>query len=163
MMDFQIKRSGRRCHATERELSAGEEFVSELVAERGEVNRYDYCLDAWQGPSGESIGWWRARVPRNDGGKVYWAPRDVLVSYFETIQGNEPLQSTAYVMALVLIRKRILQLVDSEGEGASEVLELRYPREKKTWKVPVVELTDSQIREIQQELSEQLFMDQPPE
>jgi len=163
MMDFQIKRTGRRCHATERELKPGEEFFSDLVKNKGELRRRDFCSEAWEGPHVNSIGWWRSTIPKIDGGRVYWAPREVLLSYFESLQQNEKYKSTAYVMALVLVRKRILKLVDSAKKDGAEVLEVRYGKEDKTYIVPVIELSHDEMNEIQQELAQQLFMDHPPE
>ena len=163
MMDFQIKRTSRHCHATERELKPGETFFSDLVQEDDELVRRDFCEKAWQGPDASSLGWWKAMIPVVEGGRVYWAPRDVLLAYFDSLSGKPQHQPTAYVMALVLVRKRILQLVDSATSTEGEVLEVRHARDNKTYTVPVVQLTPEQINQIQQELGEQLFMDQPPE
>lgn len=163
MMDFQIKRTSRHCHATERELKPGELFFSVLVEEDGVLSRQDYCEEAWEGPIDGSIGWWRARIPETEGGRVYWAPRDVLLAYFDSIVEKADHTATTYVMGLLLVRKRILQLVDSEVTDEGEFLELRYAKEKRTYKVPVVDLGDGQVNDIQRELADQLFTDQPPE
>ncbi len=163
MMDFQIKRTGRRCHETDRELKPGETFYSELVDEEGELTRRDLSSEAWDGPHENSIGWWQARVPDIQGGKVYWAPRDILLSYFESLQQHEQHRAAAYVMALLLVRKRILKLVDSIEQDGIECLEVRYAKDNKTWNVPVVELKNEQAESIQQELAQQLFTDHPPE
>lgn len=165
MMDFQIKKSARRCQATDRELTAGESFYSDLISDGDQYVRKDFCETAWEGPDENSIGWWKASIPKVDSGKVYWAPRDVLISYFESLLQGEQHCATAYVLALALIRKRILQLVDSQtaDDGKSELLEVAYKKEGKTWNVTVVELTNEKIAKIQQELGEQLFMDHPPD
>lgn len=163
MMDFQIKRTSRHCHATERELQPGEMFFSDLVEEEGVLSRQDFCEEAWQGPSDDSIGWWRARIPETEGGRVYWAPRDVLLAYFDSIVEKTDQAATTYVMGLLLVRKRILQLIDSETTDSGEFLELKYAKEKRTYKVLVVDLSDEQVNEIQRELGDQLFTDQPPD
>lgn len=163
MMDFQIKKTGRRCFSTDRELVAGELFYSELVQEGDLIERRDYCEEAWAGQHEHSLGSWQARIPKRDGDRVYWAPRDVLFSYFESLQQNEAHQSAAYVMALLLIRKRMIQLIDSRVEGNQEWMEVQSKKENKTWNVLVVELDVAAIQKIQQELAEQLFMDHPPE
>ncbi|MGI9516099.1 MAG: hypothetical protein ACR2NP_03555 [Pirellulaceae bacterium] len=161
MMEFQIKKTSRRCHTTDRELQSGETFYSELVQEHGEFQRRDYCEEAWQGAQEDGIGWWKSQIPETDGGRVYWAPRDILLSYFESLHDNPAHADTLYVMALVLLRKKYLQLVDS-GD-ATELMELQDKRAGKTWKIAVVPLSNEQVATIQQELGEQLFMDQPPE
>lgn len=163
MMDFQIKRTGRHCQETDRELKPGEEFYSELICESAALVRKDYSAEAWQGPDANSVGWWRARIPQMDGGRVYWAPREVLLAYFESLRDLPTVPPAAYVMALLLVRKRILQWVDTRETPRGEIMELKYVKENKTYEVAVVELSDQQINGIQQELAEQLFMDQPPE
>lgn len=163
MMDFQIKKTGRRCFATDRELVAGEPFYSDLVQSGQDIERRDYCEEAWTGPGEGSLGWWRARIPKRDGDRVYWAPRDVLFAYFESLQQNDAHQATAYVMALLMIRKRMVQLVDTHEEDGKEWLEVQFKKENKTWNVTVVELDAAAIQQIQLELAEQLFMDHPPE
>ena len=163
MMDFHIKRTDRHCHATERELKPGEQFFSDLVKEGDGLVRRDYCEEAWSGPGEHSIGWWKATIPEVAGGRVYWAPRNVLLAYFDSLTAQPRSKPTVFVMALLLVRKRILQLVDSEQTPEGEVMEVRHTRENKTWKVNVIELTPEQVDAIQQELAEQLFMDQPPD
>ena len=56
MLDFEIRRSGRRCAKTDREFRQGEVFYSVLIPEGSEVQRYDYCHEAWQGPPENAIG-----------------------------------------------------------------------------------------------------------
>ncbi len=163
MVDFQIKRTGRRCQTTDRELKPGEEFYSQLVQQDDGLVRQDYSLEGWQGPQANSVGWWRARIPQLDGGRVYWAPREVLLTYFDSLQGVEKHQPTAYVMGLLLVRKRILQWVDCRQTPLGEIMELHSSRENQSYEVPVVALDATQIEEIQKELAEQLFMDQPPD
>ncbi len=165
MMDFDIKRTARRCHATDRELKPGESFYSELVEENNEMRRVDYCEEAWNGPTPNCIGWWKARIPERDSGKVYWAPRNVQIAYFEQLLSSSGTAVTAYVMALLLVRRRVLQLVDSHCEEGShtEVMELYSAKDKNTYHVAVQSPAPGEIALIQQELASHLFMDEPPE
>jgi len=163
MMDFQIKRTTRRCFETEQDLKPGQPFYSELVDDDGELCRRDYSESAWQGPGEHSIGWWKSRIPQIQGGKVYWAPRDILLSYFQSLQQHEKNAATTYVMALLLVRKRLVKLVDSIQREGGEVMEINYAKEDKTWTIPVVQLSGSQVAESQNELAQQLFMDHPPD
>ncbi len=167
MMDFQIKRSGRRCHATDRELTPGEEFISELVAADSgaptDFERRDYCLEAWQGPVDGSIGWWRSRIPEPDSGKVYWAPADVLREYFARLQQSTDNRAEAFVMAMLLVRKRLMRMEAEEiDEQDQPWLVVRDSASRQEHRVAVVELSPAERAGIQQEFAEQLFTDQPP-
>ena len=167
MMDFQIKRSGRRCHATDRELKPGEEFISELVpGDSGgatDFQRHDYCLEAWQGPADDSIGWWRSRIPKLDSGRVYWAPGDVLREYVSRLHQAAECRAQAYVMAMLLVRKRLMRMEGQETDDEGQAwLVVRDSSSREEYRVAVMELSAPERDAIQQEFAEQLFTDQPP-
>ncbi len=162
MMDFDIKRTSRRCHATDRELKPGETFYSELVMDDGEMQRVDYCESAWQGPSEGCVGWWKSQIPKHDADRVYWAPRDVLVAYFDELIKADQKPDTIYVMALLLVRRRVLQLIETaRDQQGREFMELRLNREKRNYRVLVQSPEAAEIERIQRELAEHLFVDKP--
>lgn len=162
MMDFQIKRSSRRCHATERQLQPGEEFVSELVSGGSGFERHDYCLDAWSGPGEGSVGWWRGRVPTADASKVYWAPAPVLREYFEQLVKSPDHREAAWVMAMLLVRRRLMRLEHEEsGDDGHPWIVVTDNQSKQEHRVMVVPLDQAQQQAIQQDFAEQLFTDQP--
>jgi hypothetical protein len=65
-------------------------------------------------------------------------------------------------MALVLLRKKIVQLVDSKNDpdGSSEMI-VHAARNKREYVVPVCESLPERLLELQDELCEQLFTDRP--
>ena len=92
-------------------------------------------------------------------GTVYWAPRDVLLAYFEhLVEGNK--KELAYVMSLVLLRKRFLSATSrfENEDGAGQVLINRSTSQ--TWEVYDVDVDDQRVVEIQEELSQNLFSSQ---
>ncbi len=160
MLNFDIKRTTRKCAATDRPFAPGEEFISALLTEGEELVRRDYSLEGWQSPPENCIGWWKGQVPELDSGRVYWAPNDVLLSYFQKIlelPGHEP---TTFVMALLLVQKRILKIQDSGDDG---VIHLFHNKSRSEYEVTMVELTPEQKTEIQEELAMQLFTDRAPD
>ncbi len=162
MMDYDFKRSSRRCHRTEQELKPGDEYYSALVEQGDEFVRLDFSKSAWEGPPAGTIGWWRSRVPERDGQRVYWAPSDVLLAYFQELENRPERAATRYVMALLLQQKRLLTLHDvrSDPEGRRELL-LHSARLKTDFVVSDIPPPPEQIRAIQAELAANLFTDQP--
>ena len=163
MLNFDFRRSSRKCCVTGRSFERGEEFVSVLVETDNELVRKDYALDCWDGSTAteDYIGWWTTKLPVLEKGKVYWAPRDVLLSYFQHLR-NQPDQSDAvYVMSLLLIRKRILRLVETIQDTAEEkqAMILSISSEPNRFEVPIVELSQQRLGEIQQDLADKLFTD----
>ena len=161
MIDFDIKRSSRQCSKTERELKPGDVFYSVLVEKDGETERIDIFEEAWEGPPDPSIGWWKCRVPEIGKGRVYWAPNNVLLAYFDQLTQQPEKQETAYVVALLLIRKRLLKIQDSMDDPTT--LQLRSSKLDRSYAIPVLEINAARVTAIQQELSEHLFTDQSPD
>ncbi len=158
MLDFEIQRCSRRCAATDRELSPGEVFYSVLVTEGADVVRYNYSQEAWQGPPEGAIGWWKSTLPEPSSKRVNWAPNDVLLDYFQRLQTQDQQADTCYILTLLLIRRRIFRLEESEVDPSGrEHLVVYCPRNEVEYRVPVDSPSPSRIEQIQEELARLLF------
>lgn len=157
-MDYEIQRCTRRCAATEREFSPGEEFFSVLIAEGAELRRLDYCAEAWEGPPEKATGWWRSRMPSTTEKRMHWAPNDVMLNFFEELENQPERWDMRFVLALLLVRRRVLREEDrSKDDQGREVTVLFCPRNDKTYSVPTVLPAPERIEKIQEELAELLF------
>lgn len=156
LLDFEVQRCTRRCAATNREFAPGESFHSVLVAEGADVLRRDYCAEAWTGPPEKCIGWWKSRLPVETATKPRLAPNEVLLELFDRWADELDKQDARYVLALLLIRRRVMRLEDCE-ESTSNVLQLYCPRTETTYQVAAVDPAAERIAEIQQELADLLY------
>jgi len=157
-MDYEFQRFTRRCEVTERDLTPGEEFYSVLVAEGSKLVRHDYSAEAWQGPPEGAVGWWKSEVPHPDAKRVHWAPNDVMLHCFDELEHQPTRQDMRYVLALLLVRRRVMRLEEEAREpDGCETLVLYCPRREATYRVPVIMPDESRANEIQQELSSLLF------
>lgn len=163
MHDFEFKRCTRRCSQTDREIGPGENYISALIESTDGIQRLDFAQEQWTGPPEGCIGWWKSRIPVLEKGKIYWAPNRVLLAFFESLVSGNQQNDTAYVMALLLVRKRVLQWKDTVSRDGVEFLQLRHGGEKKNFEVKTSPLSPEQIQSIQNELAEQLFTDQVEE
>lgn len=160
MVDFEVQRCTRHCAKTEREFRPGETFVSVLIEEGKDVVRYDYALDAWEGPPENVVGWWKAQMPEPNAKKVNWAPNDVMLHYFESLEADATKADVRYVLALLMVRRRILRLEETEtADDGSEVLVLYCAKKEAEYKVTVLDPTGERVAEIQDELSKLLYSD----
>jgi len=159
MMDYTLHRSSRTCAKLERPLEPGETVYSTLEVEGSEVVRRDYCAEAWQGPPEGSIGWWKSVVPNRKSKKRHWAPNDVMLDLFEELGEREQLADMRYVLGLLLVRRRVMRLEESDDPAGSEKLVLYCPRNEQSYETPVVEPTPERIAEIQEALGRLLFAD----
>lgn len=156
-MDYEIQRGTRHCAATGREFAAGETFYSVLVDEGAELKRYDYGAEAWQGPPPEAIGWWKSQVPDRQAGRKHWAPNDVMLHFFEELADQPDRQDVRYVLALLLIRRRVFRLEEEQrDEHGREVMVVFCPRNETTYQVAAAMPDPERIDQIQQELAQLL-------
>ena len=153
-MDYDIQRCTRHCATTGRELAPGETFFSALVAEGAETVRHDYGADAWQGPPEEAVGWWKSQIPDRNAKQLHWAPNDVMLRFFDELAERSDRQDMRYVLGLLLVRRRVMRLEESERDDQDrEVLVLYCPRREATYHVPTATPDQQRIEEIQQELA----------
>lgn len=157
-MDFEVQRCTRVCAASGRQLEPGETFYSALVVHGADVERLDYAKEAWQGPPEEALGWWKSQMPARDARRMHWAPNDVMLHLLEELAQQPEAADLRYVLALLLIRRRVLRLEETEMDaGESEVLVVYCPRTDETYRVPVAAPTPERTQQIQEELAKLLF------
>jgi hypothetical protein len=160
MIDYEIQRCTRHCAATGRELQPGEEFYSTLTSEGAQVVRHDYAKEAWQGPPEGVLGWWKSHMPDRHARKVLWAPNDVMLDLLETLESQPDKRDMRYVLALLLIRRRVVRLEETETDTAGEEVSVLYcPRRETTYRVVTATPNEARTAEIQEELARLLFAD----
>ena len=159
MLDFEVQRFTRVCAITQRDLKAGDVFFSVLIRDGAEIVRQDVAADAWSGPPEECLAWWKAEVPDPKARKMHWAPHDVMLHYFADTEGKPEQLDVRYVLALLMIRRRIFRLEESESDQQGRATMIVFcPRNDQEYRIDVVEPTEERSREIQQLLS-QLLVD----
>jgi len=157
-MDYEIQRTARCCVATGRQLGPGDDFYSVLVREGADLKRRDYSVEAWNGPPEGAIGWWKSQMPDPSSRRMHWAPNEVMLHFFEELQSQPDKDDMRYVLALLLVRRRVLRQEEQEhDQEGREMLVLYCPRRETTFRVPTVTPAPSRIDEIQQELAKLLF------
>ena len=153
-MDYDVQRSAKHCVVTNREFAPGETYYSVLLAEGDGWRRADYSTEAWTGPPEGIIGWWKLRVPDAKSKKKSRAPNDVMLRFFDELAAAEEKQDMRYVLALLLVRRRVMRHEDTErDEQGNEWMVLHCPRRDETYKIPVVLPESQRVDEIQGELT----------
>jgi hypothetical protein len=174
VMDYEIHRSTRHCAKTGRELVPGETFYSVLTAAGSQLVREDFANETWEGPPEGALGWWKSHVPSPDARKLHWAPNDVMLDLFEQLADDAGQADLRYVLALLLIRRRVMRLEDTERSESTgdptgepthensqpgETIVLYCPRRESEHRIAAVAPTAERVIEIQQELARLLFAD----
>ena len=157
MLDYEIQRCSRRCSVTERELKDGETCYSALIAAGGQVVRQDYSAEAWQAPPENAIGWWKSTIVDPNAGRPHWAPHDVMLSYFERLLDDPSAEDARYVLALLLVRRRVLRVEGHEQDAAGQdVLVLYCGRNESHYRVAEILPAPDRAAAIQKQLAELL-------
>lgn len=145
-MDLKLHRPHAACAATGRGFVAGEPMVSALVRSEGRLDRRDYSPDAWTGPPENTLAWWRSTYPAAAAAGVALAPAEVLLDVVEELEGNESDAALRYLLALELLRRRAVRLVERPAEtgadrGTAELVVAcrRRDREYRVREVPAAE------------------------
>lgn len=90
--------------------------------------------------------------------KVTWAPNDVILHYFVELEDRPAAADTRYVLTLLMIRRRILRLEESEtSEHGEEWLVVFCPKTESEYRVLVTDPSPERIIVIQDELANLLF------
>ena len=135
----------------------GEEFYSVLATQGAAVERQDYSLEAWQGPPEGALGWWKSKIPTREAKKNRMAPSEVLLQLFQGLEAAADKQDMRYVLALLLIRRRVLRLEDTETDDQrQETMVLYCPRDEMTYRIRSLMPSDERTKEIQEELTKLL-------
>lgn len=159
-MDYEVERCTRHCATSGRELLEAEEFFSVLLNEKREVRRHDYAAEAWAGPPDDALAWWKSRMPTREAKKGQLAPNDVLLQLFGELERAPEQADLRYVLALLLVRRRLLREEDVErDETDGEHLVLYSPREETSYRVAVRTPTGARAEQIQAELARLLYAD----
>lgn len=111
-MDVKIHRPQGACSVTGRSFAPGELFHSALVREAGGIQRVDVCADAWSGPPAEALAAWRSAFPTASSGPTL-APVEVLLDLLEELDGQADEAPLRYMLALELVRRRVLKMSDA--------------------------------------------------
>ena len=153
-MDYEVQRCTRHCAVTGRELRPGESYYSVLTAKGAEVERLDYAGEAWPGPPADAVAWWKSQMPGAEVRRTHWAPNDVMLDFFDQLQGQPENHDMRYVLALLLVRRRVMRIEENESDGGDgQSLLLYCPRRDATYQIPAVVPGEARIEQIQEELA----------
>jgi hypothetical protein len=154
-MDWRIERIRDRCSACSTPFAHDQRVVSVVTADAEKVARRDLCETCAPRGGGDSL-WWETRFRlRSD--KKKRVDFDRLLRIFEAWQRSPPpgQESLLYLIALLLVRKRFLRMVDLVNQEGVECLRLRRPGPTEQWYLtPAPLLTAADLPALRAKLEE---------
>ena len=143
------------CAETGRKLGEGEEFYTVLFEDGESFRRADYSLEAWKEPPEGAFCCFKTRVPIKEKRKKLLVDNELLINFFLRLEDeSEPLRvQFRFVLALILMRKRLLRYEASATEEGQEIWRMTLSSDQTTHQVVNPRLDDTQIAGVSQELS----------
>jgi hypothetical protein len=155
--DWQLDTSKGRCTITNRQLAEGEEFHSVLFEDHsveGGFRRVDYSLEAWQGVPEGAFCSFKTHVPVREKRRRLLVDNEILVNFFLRLADEtQPLRvQFRFVLALILMRKRILRYDGCASIEGVETWQMTLPADQSEHRVINPKLTEEQIEGVSGQL-----------
>lgn len=153
--EFQVEPARGVCAATGKQLSEGETIYTVLFEEGESFRRAEYSEEAWDGPPENAYCAFKTKVPVREKKKRLLVDDHLLVSFFTRLAGEtqEARLQFRFVLALILMRKRMLKYEGSGMDGDTEVWSMSLSGDDKLHRVINPGLTDDQIEGVSKQLS----------
>ena len=158
MQEYTIQRSARRCHKANRPFEPNERYYSVVLQKGSELVRLDLSKEHWNGPQEGNVGWWASQMPAKPTGKLTLAPTQVLLDALERLCEQPEDCELAYLLSLLLIRRRILTEQDGNVPSDEDTyLHLHHGQHGRTFTVQICHPDSESAEHLQQKLIELLY------
>jgi len=161
MSEWEINKPLGQCSGTERTIESGEEYFAALVETEEGLQRRDFCADYWESQKPDVFCYWKTRLPEPGQKKQLFVDDQMLMAFFERL-GKETEQEKInfrFVLAMILMRKRILKYDETINKDDKEVWRLRIVGEKHTVEVVNPHLDEEQLEQLSSQIGEILHTD----
>ncbi len=164
MSDWKVQRSQGRCVKTGRGFAPGETYHVVLYCADDGLRREDYSEEAWTGPPEDAFCCFKTRKPEDQPDKKkkrLLVDDDVLVDFFLRLKDEQERTRLQFrfVLALILMRKRLVKYEDTREEGGKEIWEMRLTRDRSLHSVINPRLNEEEIQEVSRQLTSVLHSD----
>ena len=158
---WEVESASGVCGKTGRALGEGEEFYTVLFEEGESFRRVDFAADAWDGPPEGCFCCFKSRTPVKEKKKKLLVDAEMLIGFFCRLEDETERVRVQFrfVLALLLMRKRLLQYESTTMTDGQEVWEMLLTYDKSRHRVVNPHLTDDQIEDVSQQLSAILHSD----
>jgi len=156
--DWEVQRPSEACSVCGREFEVNEQYYSALFDRGHQFERLDFCPNCWETKKPETFSHWQTRRPEPDEERKLLVDDDLILDFFRRLEGEtEPLKvSFRYIVALILMRKRILKFETTEREDDTEHWVLRLVRDKTHHRVINPRLSDEEVERLSEEIGQLL-------
>jgi hypothetical protein len=160
--DYEIAKTSGQCSKCEKQLDPGDEFMATVCEREEEFARVDFCLDCWpaeeDGQADQTVfGVWRTRVPQPQEKKKLFVDNELLINFFERLDGTEEQVKInfRFVLALILMRKKLLVYDGAKkADDGTELWQMHFKGGESKAEVVDPKMDEDQIAEVSSHLGE---------
>ncbi|MHC4242959.1 MAG: hypothetical protein ACYSU4_11190, partial [Planctomycetota bacterium] len=147
------------CYGTGRKIEPGEEYFGALLEIEEGLQRRDFCADYWESEKPNVFCYWKSKLPSPDEKKQIFVDDNMLMAFFERLENEAEKEKLnfRFVLALILMRKRLLKYDATRDEDGKEVWRLRIVGNKSSDnRVDVINphLDEEQIKQLSSQIGQ---------
>ncbi len=125
---LEVPKPGGACSVSGRAIAPGEKFVAAVRETEAGLERVDVAAEAWEAfDRAGLLAYWQAVMPRPEQKKKLFVDDEVLCTLFERLADatDEAKLNFRFVLALVLMRKRMIVYEETRRVGGHDVWVVR--------------------------------------
>ena len=128
---WNIEPAKRRCTVSGDELDEGQEYYAVLFEDGENFRREEYAIDSWTGPPDGAFCHFKSRVPVKAKKQRLLVDDEMLIHFFIRLTDTEDLAKIRFrfVLALILMRKRLLKFEQTQHRNEEEWWQMRLARD----------------------------------
>jgi hypothetical protein len=145
-----------RCTQCEAPFGEGAQYVSLLEIGDDGLRRRDVCPSCHEKSGGEGFAFWRGQIARHDGRRRRQLDVNFLVDFFKRLREPEAApqhEGIAYIVALILVRKKILTLSRADRDPSALVVRFANEPDSPWQRLPVPEIDAERMAAIKDDLT----------
>jgi hypothetical protein len=165
-MDYKITRSQRQCASCSKNFIEREDYHVAIIEGKEEFTRREYCTACWEAEAGKGVraecfSFWKTRVPEKSGDEKRKLDVDAASVFFRKLAGSdEPnKRDFAYLLALLLMRKKVIILQGTQMRDGREFMVLRFRGEEEDYLCEDPRLGAEELQKVKDDLGTLLNMD----
>ena len=161
MNEWEINKPLGQCYGTGETIEYGQEYFGALVETDEGLQRRDFCADYWDSQKPDVFCYWKTKLPQPGQKKQLFVDDQMLMAFFERLEKETEREKIdfRFVLALILMRKRILKYDETRIEDDKEIWRLRIVGDKQTVEVVNPHLDEEQIERLSSQIGEILQTD----
>jgi len=160
--EYNIAKTTGQCCSCEQQLLPGSEIVTTIwESDEEDFQRKDFCAACWDAQRPEDgrgpFGVWRGRVPDAKEKKKLFVDDELLINFFERLDGTDDAGRVnfRFVLALILMRKKLLVYDRSDkGDDGVERWTMHFKGSDQKHNVVDPRMDEEKIAEVSERLGE---------